>query len=76
MRRHILVPGFAFLSLIVANTLPATARSVKELADLNAARSARHIDYSLVGSRSNNMHANNTHGQQQRIVIAKDDEKP
>jgi len=71
MRHHILVPGFAVLSLIVANTLPATARSVNELADVNTARSARHIDHSLVGSRSNN-----THGQQQRIVIAKDDNKP
>jgi hypothetical protein len=70
MRNHILVPGFVALGLIVANTWSVTAKPVNELAGVNNAKSARHIEYPLVRTYSDN-----THGQKQRIVIAKEDDR-
>jgi hypothetical protein len=70
MRSHILVPGFAALALIVANTWSVAANPVNDLAGVNAAKSARHINYRQVGTYSDN-----THGRKQRIVIAKEDDR-
>jgi hypothetical protein len=64
MRSHILLAGFAALALIMANTLPSTANPRNEPAGVNTAKSARHVDYRLIGS-----HTGNTHGQH-RVVVA------
>jgi hypothetical protein len=69
MRNHILVSGLAALALIAGNTLPTLAKSEPALAGENTAKSARHVDYRLIGS-----YTGKTHDQHLRVFAGKTDD--